>query len=95
MKRISSISCLIMAGLLLAGFVLPPQVALANAGEYQVAQGGDCYAIGMRHAAAEGGQLARATAEMRGNQRVCVIVVLMPAKDGQRPRRKEIVVPAG
>ena len=84
-----------MAGLLTAGSFASPAAAQAAGGEYQVAQGGDCYAIGMQHAAAEGGQLARATAETRGSQRVCVIVVLMPAKDGQRPRRKEIVVPAG
>lgn len=55
----------------------------------------DCHAIGQRHAAQAGGQLARATPEIRGGQQVCVIVVLMPAKDGQRPRRSEIVVPAG
>ena len=31
----------------------------------------------------------------RGGQQVCVIVVLVPGKDGQRPRRSEIVVPMG
>ena len=55
----------------------------------------DCHAIGQRHAAQAGGQLARATPEVRNGQQVCVIVVLMPARDGQRPRRNEIVVPAG
>lgn len=55
----------------------------------------DCYAIGMQRAAQAGGQLARATPETRGGRTVCVIVVLMPAKDGQRPRRNEIVVPLG
>ena len=81
---------LIFAGLVTAGLLAPV------AAQQQMAQAsGDCYAIGMQQAAQEGGQLARATAEMRGNQQVCVIVVLMPARDGQRPRRKEIVVPAG
>ncbi|MEO3387834.1 hypothetical protein [Mesorhizobium sp. CAU 1741] len=56
---------------------------------------GDCHAIGMQQAAQMGGQLARATPEVRGGQQVCVIVVLMPARDGQRPRRSEIVVPLG
>ncbi len=93
MKRLRSIPCLILAGLLSAGSVSSPASAQVNMGEYQVAQGGDCYAVGMQHAAREGGQLARANSEMRGNRRVCVIVILMPAKDGQRPRRKEIVVP--
>lgn len=54
----------------------------------------DCHAIGQQQAAQAGGQLARATPEVRGGQQVCVIVVLMPAKDGQRPRRTEIIVPA-
>jgi len=54
----------------------------------------DCYAIGQQVAAQNGGQLARASASNRGGQQVCVIVVLVPGKDGQRPRRAEFVVPA-
>lgn len=54
---------------------------------------GDCYAIGAQQAAQRGGQLARATVENRGGRSVCVVVVLMPARDGERPRREEIVVP--
>lgn len=60
-----------------------------------IAVSGDCHAIGMQQAAQMGGQLARATPDVRGGQQVCVIIVLMPAKDGQRPRRSEIVVPLG
>ena len=56
---------------------------------------GDCYSIGMQEAARRGGQLARAEPEMRGGRQVCVIVVLTPGKDGQRPRRDEIVIPMG
>lgn len=56
---------------------------------------GNCHAIGMQHAARSGGQLLRATPEIRGGQTVCVIVVAEPAREGQRPRRTEIVVPAG
>lgn len=55
----------------------------------------DCYSVGQRVAAQNGGQLARATPETRRGNTVCVVVVLIPAKDGQRPRRVEIVVPAG
>lgn len=55
----------------------------------------DCHAIGQQQAARVGGQLAKATPDVRNGQPVCVIVVLMPAKDGQRPIRNEIVVPAG
>ena len=54
----------------------------------------DCYAIGQQVAAQNGGQLARASASNRGGQQVCVIVVLVPGKDGKRPRRAEFVVPA-
>lgn len=54
---------------------------------------GDCYAIGQQIAAQNGGTLAMATPEDRGGQRVCVIVVLVPGQDGQRPRRAEFVVP--
>ena len=73
----------LFAGLVLAGSLAAPASAAP-----------DCHAIGQRHAAQAGGQLARATPETRNGQEVCVIVVLMPAKDGQRPRRNEIVVPA-
>lgn len=54
----------------------------------------DCYAIGQRVAAQQGGQLAKASPDTQGGQPVCRIVVLLPGKDGQRPRRAEIVVPA-
>jgi hypothetical protein len=56
---------------------------------------GDCYAIGQQVAAQNGGTLAKASQATRGGQQVCVIVVLVPGKDGQRPRRSEIVVPMG
>jgi hypothetical protein len=55
----------------------------------------DCYSVGQRVAAENGGQLAKARPETRRGKTVCVVVVLIPAKDGQRPRRAEIVVPAG
>jgi len=55
----------------------------------------DCYSVGQRVASENGGQLAKATPSTRRGKTVCVIVVLIPAKDGQRPRRAEIVVPAG
>lgn len=58
------------------------------------ANAADCYAIGQQVAAQNGGTLAKAQSASRGGQQVCVIVVLVPGKDGQRPRRTEIVVPA-
>jgi len=53
----------------------------------------DCYAVGQQVAAQKGGTLAKASQSTRGGQAVCVIVVLVPGKDGQRPRRAEVVVP--
>ncbi|MET3790752.1 hypothetical protein [Aquamicrobium terrae] len=55
----------------------------------------DCYSIGQQVAAQNGGTLARASEANRGGQAVCVIVVLVPGKDGERPRRTEVVVPKG
>ena len=52
----------------------------------------DCYGVGQSVAASSGGQLAKAVPATRGGQAVCVIVVLVPGKDGGRPRRKEVVV---
>lgn len=77
-------------------------LAIAGSGEAQsssnapvlLAQGADCYAIGQRVAADMGGKLAAANAENQGGQMVCRIVVLVPAQNGERPRRAEVVVPA-
>jgi len=53
----------------------------------------NCYEVGWRIAAQNRGALAAARAMTRGGQSVCVVVVLIPGKNGQRPRRREIVVP--
>src|SRR6187399_2126619 len=55
----------------------------------------DCYSVGEQVAAQNGGTLAKASASSQGGQTVCVIVVLVPGKDGKRPRRMQVVVPAG
>jgi hypothetical protein len=55
----------------------------------------DCYSVGEQVAAQYGGTLAKASASNRGGQTVCHIVVLVPGKDGQRPRRIQVDVPAG
>ncbi|HET9534698.1 MAG TPA: hypothetical protein VFP43_05050 [Mesorhizobium sp.] len=54
---------------------------------------GDCYAIGEQVAAQNGGTLAKASPSTEGGQPVCVVVILVPGKDGQRPRRVQLVVP--
>lgn len=70
---------------------LPGQAATE---EIRLAQA-DCYAVGQQVAAENGGTLAKAQAVNQDGQTVCVIVVLVPGKDGQRPRRVQVVVPAG
>lgn len=82
----------LVAALLTFAFALPAQAA--NAGKQVLVAEADCYAIGQQVADDNGGTLARAQADTRGGQQVCVIVVLVPGKEGQRPRRTEIVVPA-
>jgi len=71
-----------------------PRVRPQQAGSV-VAVASDCYAIGQQVAAQNGGTLAKASPSTRGGQPVCVIVVLVPGKEGERPRRSEIVVPQG
>lgn len=74
--------------------VLNMEVPRAGGAEesYEVAQA-DCYAVGEQVAAEQGGQLARASARNQGGRTVCVIVVLVPGRDGERPRRQEFVIP--
>ena len=71
---------------------LPVPDAPPSAELFQLAAG-DCYAIGQQVAAQQGGTLAKASPATEGGQPVCRIVVLLPGKDGQRPRRAEFVVP--
>ena len=54
----------------------------------------DCYSIGQQIAEQNGGQLANVREANKGGQTVCVVVVLVPGKDGGRPRREEFTVPA-
>lgn len=89
------IAAMAITSLVVPTHAFPLSAPSAPAGNAVVPVQGDCYAIGMQQAAQVGGQLARATPEVRGGRQVCVIVILMPARDGQRPRRQEIVVPMG
>lgn len=70
------------------------QANQASSGPVVLAQGADCYAVGQRVAAEMGGRLAAANGENQGGQMVCRVVVLVPGKNGERPRRVEVVVPA-
>lgn len=53
----------------------------------------ECTSIGKEVAEKQGGRLSRVTPTVQNGQSVCVIVVIVPAKDGERPRRVEVAVP--
>jgi len=97
MKKTRS-KLLLSAGAALAAGLLVSAAHAQHADAAQpllLAQGApDCYAIGQQVAAQQGGTLAGASAENRGGAVVCRIVIVVPARDGKRPRRVEITVPA-
>lgn len=70
-------------------FAAPTAVQLTAPQFVQTVQA-DCYAIGQRVAAEMGGRLASVSSS-GGN---CIVLVLIPAQNGQPPRRERVVVPA-
>jgi hypothetical protein len=90
-RSIRNIVTALTAALVLSAFAAPGEAARRDK---TIVAAADCYAIGQRVAQENGGTLARAQASEQGGQQVCVIVVLVPGKEGQRPRRAEFVVPA-
>ncbi|MGE0501445.1 MAG: hypothetical protein AB7I79_07225 [Rhizobiaceae bacterium] len=93
--HIRTLSATAGALLLAASQAIATPAMQPSAPETIVLASGDCYAVGQQIASQNGGQLAKATLSKRGGQNVCVIVVLVPAKDGGRPQRAEFVVPQG
>ncbi|WP_418314184.1 hypothetical protein [Phyllobacterium zundukense] len=73
----------------LAGLISASGVFYAGA-----AVAADCTSVGQQVAESQGGTLARATSVTQNGREVCVVVVLIPGKDGERPRRVEVAVPA-
>jgi len=57
------------------------------------AQSTDCTVIGQKVAAEQAGQLTKATLAVQNGRDVCIVVVLVPGKGGDKPRRVEIAVP--
>ncbi|TWG99321.1 hypothetical protein L598_001500000440 [Mesorhizobium sp. J18] len=54
----------------------------------------NCYAIGRQIALQRGGELMQATAVNSGGRTMCRVVIRVPGRDGERPRRAEFMVPA-
>jgi hypothetical protein len=78
----------------LPGLLLATALTAMQGSSLSNAQAADCYALGLELAAKYGGQLARAMPFVQDGQQVCRIVILVPGRDGARPRRAEYVVPA-
>lgn len=99
MKTFRSFIAAALGGLLAAGLAVQPVQAArldpVDLPSSVMLIASDCYAVGEQVAAQYGGTLAKASQSTQGGQPVCVIVVLVPGKDGQRPRRTEVVVPQG
>ncbi len=57
-----------------------------------MAQGGGCSAAAAQAAAQSGGQVLSVRASQQGDRTVCVVTVLIPASDGNRPRRQTITI---
>jgi len=75
----------IIAAFLGLNFLLPANLSAQNV---------DCTVVGQRVAKEQAGQLTKATASVQDGRNICVIVVIVPGKDGEKPRRVEMVVPA-
>lgn len=97
MKTLIALPSMAAAALLGLGLLVSPGAALPRtapaAADTVHMAAVDCYAVGQRLAQQNGGQLAKATPSTQGGQAVCVIVVLVPGQEGERPRRAEFVVP--
>ena len=95
LRSISRFTTLALCAAAVATQAPAAPLAVEEQAEPMIVAQADCYSIGQQVAAQSGGTLARASASTQGGRPVCVIVVLVPGKEGQRPRRREIVVPAG
>lgn len=54
----------------------------------------DCAAVGQRVATQQGGKLSEAEPIVQNGRAMCVVVVLVPGEEGDKPRRVEVAVPA-
>lgn len=66
---------------------------LAPASFGPLVQAGGCFAIGQAQAANAGGVLSSADEAVQNGAPVCRIVIVIPASDGNRARRVEMIVP--
>lgn len=53
----------------------------------------DCSAAAAEAAAQTGGQVLSVSSRSEGGRTVCVVTVLVPGEDGQRPRKRTLTLP--
>jgi len=54
----------------------------------------DCTAIGRRIATEQGGQLTKTVPVVQNGRNICVVIIIVPGRNGEKPRRVEVAVPA-
>jgi hypothetical protein len=95
MKHLSQI---LGSALLLSAMVAAPAVAANFAAPVEAPAralpvAANCNAVAQQVGAEYGGR-AKGTAESRNGEEVCVVVVVVEGKEGERAKRIEVVVPA-
>jgi len=68
-------------------------IAAPQTSNILVAAADDCAAVAKDFADKQGGKVASVTPSVRNGAPVCIVVVLVPGRDGERPRRVEQAVP--
>ncbi|MEX6505611.1 hypothetical protein [Jiella sp. M17.18] len=69
----------------------PQAVTLQQGAPVQLAAE-DCSSAADRAASQTGGQVLSVSMRRQGGQTVCVVTVLVPARDGERPRKKTVTI---
>jgi hypothetical protein len=63
--------------------------------DHRLIQAGDCYSMGEQKASEVGGALASADEAVQNGTSVCRIIIVVPAQNGERAKRVELIVPKG
>ena len=80
-------------GLVLATGIAAQAQGISPTHLTSLVQATGCFAIGQQQAASMGGELSSADEAVQNGSPVCRIVVVIPASNGNRARRVEVIVP--
>ena len=80
---------------LLAGTAGTVHAETISQDELLIAQAGSCFAVGQAEAQKQGGTLSSADEAIQNGQKVCRVVIVVPARNGARPKRLELILPNG